>query len=157
MFLLGSGHRKLGWATCSTAKTIIKKDRQTHRAIGLDWRDCFDQSHTAHWSLRACIYRDIVFALKPVERTGRPHYACALPLNTTPWKEPCCSLNIKGYCKSEQSCLEAGQEMVNMWTYIRTTCHHIGTSAERPDCLGSQAAWAAVASLKSLKSGLVCL
>lgn len=28
MFLLGSGHRKLGWVTCSTPKTIMKKDRQ---------------------------------------------------------------------------------------------------------------------------------
>lgn len=67
------------------AKDYNQDRRQTDSPIGLDWRDCFDQSCTPHWPLNGCSYRDIVFALKQVEeRLQDPIMQGAMPLSTTP-------------------------------------------------------------------------
>lgn len=56
-----------------------------------------------------------VFAQKPTERTGEPHYVCTLTQLYN--RNHAVHWILSSYCKSQQVSPGAGEEMVNMWIY----------------------------------------
>lgn len=121
LFLLGLGHRKpplLGWTPCWWIKAAIKTDRRSYwvwlAPLALLW----SKLHVPHWPLHQCILWGQFLLWSPLRVPENPIMHSLCQLTQLYNRNHAAHWILGGYCRREQVCPGAGEEMVYMWVYF---------------------------------------